>query len=273
MNATGGPRLHIVYADDWKDAVITLLEPYSPYRPWRCGDAHADQGDLVAYVLNTDPASVLTVTARIETDGSPLDAEFERPLFQPMLAEMSTLAMLAGVHTSIDIDWALNGDGAARFDKALDGCRYISPPASRFGHNSMAAARTLMLFSGTCEGCLRPIDLTGPDARDEIFVHTVEPYGRPERSDWRRWRISDSVDWSAVICRGCRDRMNTEGFGRFVDFKFAQHPACPECGARRTRATFYGMPSDPSNIRPWAYAAGCCVRSEEWLCDECEHEW
>lgn len=28
-------RLHILEAADWMDGVITLLEPRSPYRPWR----------------------------------------------------------------------------------------------------------------------------------------------------------------------------------------------------------------------------------------------
>jgi hypothetical protein len=64
-------RLHIVEGSEWKDAVIALLEPESPYRPWRLGfgEAHAD--DPVAIVLNTDPTSVLTKLAYIGDDGDP----------------------------------------------------------------------------------------------------------------------------------------------------------------------------------------------------------
>lgn len=270
MKHGDGPRLHLVQSDDWKDAVITLLEPCSPYRPWRCGTTTARQGDLVAYVLDTDPASVLTETARVGASGSPLDAAFERPLYKPTIIELSTLAMLVDLHMTVDEAWQLDGEDAINLDRALDDCRYISP-ASRFGHNSMAAARTMLQYRGSCEGCGTSIDLARPEARDELVVHTVDPYVRPKPFEFPL--RAGQMDWPAVICRPCRDRMVVDGFTRFVDFQFASHPLCPQCGLRRTRAIFYGEPSEPWNIRPWQYAAGCCRSRETWICDGCDHMW
>jgi hypothetical protein len=209
------------------------------------------------------------VTARFGTDGGRRAAAFDRPLFKPTIMELSTLAMTVGVHLAIDSAWRISGVAAETLDRALDDCRYISPPTSRFGHNSMAAARTLLQFSGRCEGCARTVDLAGSDACGELFAHTVDPYGQPVDADLR----SGAVDWPAAICRGCRERMHADGFTRFVDFKFAGHPPCPQCGARRTRENFYGEPSEPWNIRPWQNAAGCCRRPQEWLCGVCDHQW
>ena len=79
--------LHRVQSTEWKDAVITLLEPSSPYWPGRADISSANEGDLVAYVLDTDPASVLTETARVGADGDPLAATFDRPLHEPTLME------------------------------------------------------------------------------------------------------------------------------------------------------------------------------------------
>lgn len=271
MKHVGEPHLHLVQSTDWKKAVITLLEPGSPYRPWRCGTTEAQEDDLVAYVLDTDPASVLTVTARVGPSRNPLDAAFDRPLYKPTIVELSTLAALTGVDFSIADAWHFSGDDALRFDRALDDCRYISPPTSRFGHNSMAAARTLLQYCRRCEGCDRSVDLADAGARDELVAHTVDPYVRPAPSEFTLH--TGLIDWPAAICGGCRDRMTAEGFTRFVDFKFALHPSCPHCGRRRTREMFYGEPLDPSNIRPWQQAAGCCRAPEEWLCGGCDHRW
>ena len=49
----------------------SVLEPESPYRPWRHGFGEAHVGDPVAIVLNTDPTSVLTKLAYIGDDGDP----------------------------------------------------------------------------------------------------------------------------------------------------------------------------------------------------------
>ncbi|HYO04027.1 MAG TPA: hypothetical protein VET27_20030 [Mycobacterium sp.] len=262
-------RMHIAQSTDWTDAVITLLEPRSPYRPWRYGTTQAQAGDTVACVLNTDPPSMLADLARVETTDHPRTADFERPLRQPNLVELSTLARLLDLESWAADGWHFDGDDAVKLELALDERRYGCAPESRFGHNSMAAARTLLRFDGQCDGCGQRIGLTRPDARDQLFVHTTDPYVELQPESAR----TEAGDWPAVLCRRCRNRMDDEGYTSFVAFKFAMHPPCPKCGERRTRATFYGMPADHRNIPPWSQAGGCCPSPEKWCCGSCCHDW
>jgi hypothetical protein len=255
-------RVQIAQATDWKDAVVTLLEPRSPYRPWRYGAVEAQEGDSVAFVLNTDPPSVLTELARVRADGPPEAATFDHQLFQPNLLKLSILAEVLDVEPDLADSWRFDGHDAVKLDLTLTERCLGGAPDSRFGHNSMAAARQLLRFCGRCDGCEQGIDLSSPDARDRVFVHTVDLEPEQVRSD--------AVDWPAVLCRECTDRV---GDATFLDYKFGLYPPCPECGARRTRATFYGMPIDFANIPPWSHAGGCCVSTEEWHCDVCDHEW
>ncbi|CAA0138286.1 Uncharacterised protein [Mycolicibacterium vanbaalenii] len=87
-------RLHIVEGSDWKDAVISLLDSRSPYRPWRYGFGEARMGDPVAIVLNTDPPSILTELARIGADGRPDRALMNWPIAAPGLVDLATLAVV-----------------------------------------------------------------------------------------------------------------------------------------------------------------------------------
>jgi hypothetical protein len=269
MEHTTGHRLHIAQATDWKDAVITLLEPRSPYDPWRYGTTEAAAGDTVAYVLNTDPPTMLADVGHLVVDGHPRDAIFERDLRQANLVELSTLAKVLDLEPQAAASWSFEEDEALRLEEALGECRYWCAPESRFGHTTMAAARTLLRFAGLCDGCELDIDLTDPGARDELFAHTVDPSLRLEPGA----ENLDEGDWPAVICVGCQDRMRSGGYARFTSFKFAQNPACPRCGARRTSATFYGLPSDFANIEPWWHAGGCCPTPERWNCGVCYHNW
>jgi hypothetical protein len=262
-------RLHIAQSADWKGAVIALIEPRSRREPWRYGTTEADEGDTVAFVLNTDPPSVLADFAHVETDGHPRTAAFERVIRQQNLVELSTLAKLLDLEVWAASRWRFDGDDAIKLELALDECRYCCMPESRFGHNSMAAARTLLRFTGQCDGCERDIDLTDQDARDQVIVHTVDPYVRPEPDS----ASTDAADWPAVLCRRCCHRMDVEGYTSVVAFKFAMHPTCPECGEHRTRETFYGMPSDPENIPPWSHAGGCCPSPKRWCCGGCYYTW
>ena len=288
MTQTITERLHIVEGSDWKDAVIALLEPESPYRPWRHGFGEAHAGDPVAVVLNTDPTSVLTRLAYVDDHGDPGCAVVGSPSWGS-LVELNTLAMMLGLHHSVTEVWRLSGDDAIKMELALSECLCRDKPDDRFGHNSLAAARTLLHSEGTCDGCDRDIDLSGPEARDNFHVHTVDPYRRPDPTPPIVTRTGGSqsppsipyrpslrfraTDWPAVLCRQCHERMEAGDYRSFLDFRFDQHPACPTCGARRTRSTFYGMPSAPWNIPPWRHAAGCCVSDEAWRCDACGHEW
>ena len=212
---------------------------------------------------------MLATVAHLDTDEHPSYAIFERKLQQPNLVEFVTLAKVLDLELWAATRWDFDGDDAIKVELSLEECLYLSEPQSRFGHNSMTAAQVLLRFDGRCDGCEQRVDITGPNARDQLFAHTVDPYVRPDAGTTH---LRD-LDWPAVLCRYCRDRMRGEGYARFVDFKFALHPPCPECDARRTRATFYGMPSDHTNIPPWSHAGGCCPTPEEWYCGDCSHKW
>lgn len=185
------------------------------------------------------------------------------------LVELSTLAKVLDLEPQVAHTWRFDGDEAIKLELALDECQYCCAPDSRFGHNTMASARTLLRFEGQCDGCEQDIDLTCAEARDEILVHTVDQRTRFQPGPTR----SGVSDWPAVMCRRCDERMADEGYTSFVDFKFALNPRCPECGERRSRETFYGMPADYTNIPPWLHAGGCCPTPEEWCCDICHHRW
>ncbi|WP_101948018.1 hypothetical protein [Mycobacterium sp. 3519A] len=288
MTQTITERLHIVEGSDWKDAIIALLEPESPYRPWRHGFGEAHAGDPVAVLLNTDPVSVLTRLAYVDDDGDPGCAVVDSPS-RAGLVDLTTLAMVLGLQHFLTDVWKLEGDAAIKMELALNECICRDSPRDRFGHSSLAAARTLLKSGGGCDGCNSDIDLTGPGARDNVHIRTVDPHRRPDPTPPIVTRTDDSqslssiryrpslrvqaTDWPAVLCRECHERMRAGEYRSFLDFRFEQHPACPQCGAGRTRSTFYGMPSAPWNIPPWLNAAGCCVSDESWYCDACHHKW
>src|ERR1700750_3026166 len=60
-------QVHLVAGRPWKDALISFLEPHSPYRPWVTGSV-LNKGDIIIVALDTDPRTVLT-SARIRADG------------------------------------------------------------------------------------------------------------------------------------------------------------------------------------------------------------
>ena len=230
MSQTIHHRLHILEAADWKDGVITLLAPSSPYRPWRYAFGEARAGD---------------------------DA-------------------FTG--------WRLDDEKAERVILAVHEVKVYGSPYNRCGHSSLVAARTLLQFGGNCRGCGAAIDLSAPDARDLVHVHTVDPSRRrdphnpirtPEDAG-KRWLDplrSIAMDWPGVICRDCREDMRDGGFTSLMDFVFARHPQCPQCGGRRSRRIHYGMPADPQSWAPWISMGGCCVSDEDWHCDLCGYEW
>jgi hypothetical protein len=171
--------LHIVEGSDWKDAVIALPESRSPYRPWRYGFG-AQVGDPVAIVLNTDPPSIMTTIGRVGIDGRIDRAVVEWSDRAPGLIDLATLT--AVVDLSHDQDprqvWQLPGDAAVQMELALDECRYRTDPSMRSGHSSVAAARILLHSQGRCTGCDNAIDLAGEDARDAVYIRTVDAPAR-----------------------------------------------------------------------------------------------
>ena len=117
-------RLHIIESSDWKDAVIALLDSRSHYRQWRYGFGEAYEGDPVAFVLNTDPPSVVTVLGRIGSDGRPDSAVVQWPQPGPGLVELATLVMLVDFGSEDPRDsWQLRGAAATRVESALTECQ------------------------------------------------------------------------------------------------------------------------------------------------------
>jgi len=248
----------------WKDAVIALLESRCPYRPWRHGlGAHV--GDLVAIVLDTDPPSIMTTLGRVGIDGRMDRAVVEWSDHAPTLIDLASLTAVVGFSHDQDprAVWQLHGDAAVQMELTLAECRFRDDPWMRFGHSSVAAARSLLHSRGWCSGCDDPIDLTGEDARDAVQIHTVdatareapevliqEENGRASYIDGPYWPKSWLLpklptDWPGVLCERCVIRMRDDEYTSLLDFRFSQHPKCPRCGAQRTQSASFGEPSTP----------------------------
>ena len=285
MSQTVHHRLHVLEAADWKDGVITLLEPLSPYRPWRYAFGESRPGDCALLVLGTDPVSVLTHLGRIDHEGGFGGALVNSSRSSRPLVDLTSLALMLDLQDPFDT-WCFEDDDAESMILALHESRGYSGPRYRWGHSSVAAARNLLEFRGHCHGCGEYIDLTESNARDKIHVHTVDPLPRPEppspihtadgpeqRWPHRTMARQTARDWPAVVCARCRDRMRNGNFRSFIDYRFAQHPGCAKCGGQRTESIQYGMPADPELWGPWLHIGGCCPRDEKWHCSVCDHEW
>jgi hypothetical protein len=278
-------RLHVLEAADWKDGVITLLDPSSPYRPWRYAFGEARPGDYAMLVLGTDPVSVLTVLARIGDDGGLDGSMLDTRRYRTDLVDLTTLAMLLDLPDAFT-SWRLDDDEAERVILALHESRVHGAPSHRWGHSSIVAARNLLSLDGYCDGCGDPINLGGADARDNVHVHTVDPVLRPEpgspiRTPAEAGRARPQLaslrqsagDWPAILCRFCHHGMRDGGFTSFVDFRLSRNPECPRCGGAHTQSIGYGMPADPERWGPWLHMGGCCLREDNWHCALCDHNW
>jgi len=261
-------RVQVVQGQPWEDVIISLLEPRSPYRPLQPagGSAPIEPGDAVVVTLDTDPVSVLAAVGIVGPDGDVHNAMAAiEPFYIDTLLELDPLNASADFH--IPPSGGTIQGNSDDIVTALGEFRW-PPLAARFGHNSLAAARTLLGARGrwgdhacSCTGCELPIDLTGADAREHVHIHTVSG---EELDD----------DWPAVLCDSCRDRMESGGFTSFLDFRFSLHPPCPSCSAQRTMSAMFGMPAGPVE-EPWIATMGCVVREprSHWVCMRCRHEW
>jgi hypothetical protein len=207
-------------------------------------------------VLRTDPVSVLTTIGCADAKG---DATFGRYTSLDLL-DASTLALIAEIPRRKDprLNWTLDDSTSEDIELALEELWLLRDPFLRLGHTSLAAARVLLQSRGVCAGCEKNIGLRGLAARDRIHTHTVDP---PERG-------GDPVDWPAVLCTRCRNQIGDN----FLEFRFARHPQCPMCHARRTRKAIYGLPATPF-VEPWQHVRGCDVTDEKWTCSACRHSW
>ncbi len=292
MTQTVTERLHIIEGADWKDAVITLLEDRSPYRPWRYGFGEAQVGDPVAIVLNTDPPSVMTRLGRIGPDGRFDRAEVTWGLPSPGLVDLDTLARL--VRFADDEDprkvWQLRGDAATRMTLALTDCDAGARRSTRFGHSTLAAAAVLLHCRGRCTGCGAVLDLLGQHARDAFRIRTVDFPERPQPQPVimeatnvptyfygpipdKCWLPELPADWPGVLCLRCDTAMRDSGFTSLIDYLFSQHPRCPYCGAQRTQSAQFGHVFH-LDFPPWDDYRGCTRRlNDDWTCTECGGEW
>src|SRR5690349_19094006 len=171
-NKTSVNRVHIAEGRPWKDALISVIEPRSPYRAWHPATGIA-AGEPVIGVLDTDPPSVLARAGFVGPDGDVGEAFGRIDTFNRNgLLELGALNMLADF---IVQPGARTVYHRGSFDDVLAtiGAYRRSTTEALFGTSSLAAARILLESGGTCTGCRRQIDLTGEDARDRVHIHTA----------------------------------------------------------------------------------------------------
>jgi hypothetical protein len=263
-------RVHVVVGRPWKDALIKVLAPGCPYRPWSYGE-DVEPGDGVILVLDTEPVSVLAGVGVVGDDGNVdhalMGIELHRQ--QNTLLDVGTLEALTDfrIRAQPGVVYSYQHDSPDALVELINTYNLAERDAF-LGHSSMVAGRVLMASNGRCSGCHAELDLLGDDARDRVHVHTADSrWSSPGQQSH-----GDSSDWPAALCSDCFGGMQRANLSSFVDFQFSRHPQCPFCSARRTRTTMYGMPSGPVE-EPWIAAMGCCVEPWEWLCDACGYQW
>lgn len=297
-------HIHVAQGSPWKDAIIKLLQPRSPYRPWQ-GGVGAAPGDAVVAVLDTEPSSVIADVRQVGPDGSA-----ERAIAgcidparlwkdPPALLELATLTALTGMsysHGRADVTVY----STARLAEVMSGRMWNHEGLSYLhGHSTLAAARILLQSHGRCSGCDGELDLSSVNARYDVHIHTVDfdpaaplmrvaddppPEENPAEHEIfeysglsirlgpERWRpMHVPPDWPAVLCDGCHNRMRRRRFTSFSAFRFSLHPSCPSCSAQWTMRTTAGFVARPPE-EPWIWHTGC-TPDEKWRCRACGHKW
>ena len=293
-------KVHVVRGAPWKDVVIKLLEPDSPYQPWS-SVPDVEPGDAVIAILDTDPASVIAVIREVGSDGRAdhaiagcMDRDSDEWNGPPVLLELGTLRALAGISFSREAAAVTISDADRLVEMMRDCATAYYDQLYLNGHTTLAAARRLLRSGGRCTGCA--LDLASVNARYHVHIHTVdvdplaplipvayeapvevvddeEGYGsdsiRLAEDHWRP--ISPPLDWPAVLCDACHDRMRAGGFTGFLDFRFSLHPACPACSAHWTMRSIATGFSEPVK-EPWIWHTGCCP-GQKWRCGACGHSF
>lgn len=247
--------MRIVEANDWKDAAITLLEPRSPYRPWRSGPEPLRAGERVLGILPTDPVSVLAAVGDADARGN---VRFDA-CRSFGLVDATTLALVADIPSFRDPrrNCVLDESTADDIEAALEEHRYFRDSFMRHGHTSLAAARIILHSRGICDGCDKNIGLRGFTARDRIHTHTVDPPARDGRAPG--------------LARSRVQSMPPTDERQLPRLPIHASPAMPRVRRSAHVEEAYGMPVEP-NSKPWA-SCGCCVSDEKWTCSECGHQW
>lgn len=254
--------IHIVEGTPWQDALIRVVAPESPLRPWQV-DAPVSPGDAVIVVLDTDPQSVLAGVGVLPSDGD-VDSAIAaiKPFYLNGLLELGTLNMLADFVVRPEEATVYHSKSLDRVVEMIGDC-CPSTPDALFGHTSLAAGRVLLQSRGKCTACDRALNLSGPDARDHLHIHTVE----------RRARGGDVTgDWPATLCDTCAKNMRQFGFEGFLAYKFFLNGSCPQCSAFAAQQTHYGMPARRVE-EPWIAMMGCVWKPWNRVCALCDHQW
>lgn len=205
-------KVHVVEGRPWKDALIKILAPACPYRPWH----HAQgivPGDAVIVVLDTDPPSVLNGVGIVAPDGNVEQAiDIMTDHQSSGLLDVGTLQMLTDVALGTRMGPV---HGHRSFDDvvAAIGERRHATSDALFGHTSLAAGRVLLESGCRCAGCHRQLDLDGEDAREHVHIHTADPPVVVQQSADQR-NVAD--DWPAVLCDLCHTGMRQGGFANFL---------------------------------------------------------
>jgi hypothetical protein len=256
-------QVHLVAGRPWKDALISFLEPHSPYRPWVTGSV-LNKGDIIIVALDTDPQTVLT-SARIGADGdvksalADVDRSRTRGLIEEWELQFGNFDKVRGPSRLMPSTarYCLDAIG----DGILDGHK------DRMGHGSAVAARVLLESGGYCTGCDARLPFDREDARDAVHIRTVDDYDGVG--------TSLAPDWPAALCTPCHSAMVRIEFDTFLEYRFAHNGRCPRCSARRTYVKVPRLldEHDYQNLPPWQIAMGIGVTDTQWFCGQCHHEW
>lgn len=258
MSADGTPMLRVVEGRPWAEALISATSPGAPHRPWHGVEA-VKRGDAVVVVIATDPPTVL---CGFRHGPTPVPAAIAAACRSgASLRTVEDVQRAAGGHRLTD---GLPRDSAAATALLETAREYtVSEPRDRTGESSVAAARILLQSEGRCTCCGGTVEVTAATLKSAL--HMVSD------SDFR-----DGRDWPALLCPDCTEAMARGGYSSVVDYAHSLRPACPACGAQRTREVSYGMPTYDwhVNMPIWVSGGGCVVGSSgRWVCGECGHSW
>ena len=257
-------QVHLVEGRPWKDALISFLEPRSPYQPW-VKRSTITKGDIVIAALDTNPQTILT-SARIGADGdvqsalASVDRKQTRGLMEDWELQFGNFYQdhKPGRLMPSTARYCLNAISTGILDGYKD----------RMGHGTAVEARVLLESGGFCTGCDMRLPLDQDDARDAVHIRTVD-------DDETAVGTSLAPDWPAVLCTPCYTAMVRVEFDTFLAYRFARNGRCPRCAARRTFTIVHEMLNDHDfqNLPPWQVAMGTGVTDVQWFCGECHHQW
>ncbi len=155
-------RVHVVVGTPWKDAVISFLEPRSPYRPWpEVPDAR--RGDGVVVIIDCAPRLVLPDVMPVNVHGAVSDAIASHSAWFSSAVPASKVG--CGLDALDERCTLFEGPEAAALVGALDRHRPDRDDELLFGDASMAQAAVLLESRGRCAGCDKALELHSPDAR------------------------------------------------------------------------------------------------------------